>query len=141
MRVIRVMVGAIPTTAAALLLALTANASKPIVPALAIPVSHPVAPVAGKQFEVTFPVLNALTGERLTSVTAISFQPTIAGKPVQLQQTSFVAGYRAVAGVVWMTMAVPGTAEGKLLKVKVTITVAGRHATRTETYRVGKASV
>jgi hypothetical protein len=111
-----------------------------MVPAIAAPVSHPPAPLAGQQFEITFPVLDALSGARLTNVVSLSFEPTIAGKAVQLQQTSFVAGYRAVAGVVWMTMAVPAKAQGQLLKIKVTIKAGGRYSTRIESYRI-KAAV
>jgi hypothetical protein len=121
-----------------LVLAPALQASSPTVPAIAVPVSHPTAPLAGQGFEITFPVLNALTGARLTNVTSVSFEPTIAGKAAQLQQTSFVAGYRAVAGVVWMTMAIPATAKGQLLKVKVTIKAGGRNATRVASYRIGK---
>jgi hypothetical protein len=112
-----------------------------MVPAIAAPVSHPAAPVAGKQFQVTFPVLDARSGARLTKVTSLSFEPTIAGKKVQLQQMSFVAGYRAIAGVVWMTMAVPARAQGQLLTLKVTIKAGGLSATRIESYRIGKAAV
>ena len=108
-----------------------------MVPAVAVPVSHPSAPLAGQQFEITFPVLNARTGARLTNVTSVAFAPTIGGKAVQLQQTSFVAGYRAVGGVVWMTMAIPASAKGQVLKVKVAIRAGGRTATRIESYRIG----
>jgi hypothetical protein len=141
MRGIRLVLSVVPVLAA-VVLASPLQAASPIVPAIAVPVSHPAAgPVAGKEFEVTFPVLDALSGARLTEVTSLSFEPTIAGKPVQLQQTSFVAGYRSVAGVVWMTMAVPARAQGQLLKLKVTIKAGGRTATRIETYRIGKAAV
>lgn len=141
MKGIRLILYVVPVLAAAVL-ASSLQAASPIVPAIAAPVSHPAAgPVAGKAFEVTFPVLDALSGARLTNVTSVSFEPTIAGKLVQLQQTSFVAGYRAVAGVVWMTMAVPARAQGQLLKLKVTIKAGGRNATRIETYRIGKAAV
>ena len=141
MKGIRLVLSVVPVLAATVL-APPLQASSPIVLAIAAPASHPVAaPVAGKAFEVTFPVLNALSGARLTNVTSLSFEATIAGKAVQLQQTSFVAGYRAVAGVVWMTMAVPAKAQGQLLKLKVTIKADGRNATRIETYRIGKAAV
>ena len=137
MRGIRVVLSAIPVLAATMLvLAPPLQASSPMVPAIATPVSHPAAPLAGQQFEITFPVLDALSGARLTNVASLSFEPTIAGKAVRLQQTSFVAGYRAVAGVVWMTMAVPAKAQGQLLKIKVTIKAGGRNATRIESYRI-----
>jgi hypothetical protein len=112
-----------------------------MVPAIAAPVSHPAAPQAGKEFAITFPVLDARSGARLTNVTSLSFEPTIAGKVVRLQQASFVAGYRAIAGVVWMTMVVPATAQGQVLKLKVTIKAGGLNATRIEWYRIGKAAV
>lgn len=141
MKAIRIVLSVVPILAVTVL-APPLQAASPIVPAIGAPVSHPVAaPVAGKAFEVTFPVLDALTGARLTNVTSLSFEATIAGKAVQLQQTSFVAGYRAGAGVVWMTMAVPGKAQGQLLKLKVTIKAGGRTATRIEAYRIGKAAV
>lgn len=139
---VRVALSLVPVLAATVLvLAPPVQASSPMVPAIAVPVSHPAAPLAGKNLEITFPVLDALTGARLTNVTSLSFRPTIAGKAVQLQQTSFVAGYRAVAGVVWMTMAVPAGAEGRLLKVKVTIKAGGRTATRIASYHIGKPAV
>jgi len=143
MKAIRLVLGVAPVLAAIMLvLAPPLQASGPIVPAIGVPVSHPAAaPVAGKKFEVTFPVLDALSGKRLSNVTSLSFEPTIAGKSVELQQTSFVAGYGAVAGVVWMTMEVPATAQGHLLKLKVTIKASGRSATRTESYRIRKAAV
>jgi|tagenome__1003787_1003787.scaffolds.fasta_scaffold20488736_1 hypothetical protein len=140
MRAIRFL-GAVPVLAAVLVLAPPLPAASPIVPAVAVPVSHPAAPVAGQKFAVTFPVLDALTGARLTSVTSLSFEPTIAGKPVLLQQTSFVAGVRAVAGVVWLTMVVPAKTEGQVLRLKVGIVAGGRSSTRTESYRIGKAAV
>ena len=107
-------------------------------PAIAVPVSNPTAPLAGEQFEITFPVLNARNSVRLTNVTSVSFEPTIGAKAVQLQQTKFVAGSRAVRGVVWMTMKIPATAKGQVLKVKVTIKAGGRNATRIESYRIGR---
>lgn len=140
MRGVRVYVSLLPVLAAAALVGvLPAQASGRFVPTIAGPVSHPAAPVAGKEFESTFPVLNAKTGVRLTNVTSVSFVTTIAGKAVQLQQTSFVAGYRAVAGVVWMKMAVPGSAGGKVLKVTVTIKAGGLNASRIASYHVGQA--
>jgi hypothetical protein len=141
MKGIRLVLLVVPILAATVL-APPLQAASPIVPVIAAPVSHPAkTPVAGKGFEVTFPVLNAVNGARLTNVTSLSFEATIAGKVVRLQQTSFVAGYRAVAGVVWMTMAVPGASEGQVLKLKVTIEAGGRTATRLETYRIGNAAV
>jgi len=126
MRGTRVFLSVLPVLAAALLLgALPVQASTRFVPEIAGPVSHPAGPVAGKEFEITFPVLNAVTGARLTNVTSISFDTTIAGKAARIEQTSFVAGYRAVAGVVWMTMAVPAKSGGHVLKVKVTIKGGG----------------
>jgi hypothetical protein len=142
MRGIRVFLSVLPVLAATVLVgALPVQASSPLVPAIAVPVSHPAAPLAGKEFEITFPVLNAMTGARLTNVTSISFEPTIAGKAVQLQQTSFVAGYRAVAGVVWMTIVVPARSEGQVLKVKVTIKAGGLNASRIESYHIGKSAL
>jgi hypothetical protein len=93
--------------------------------------------MAGKEFEITFPVLNANTGARLTSVASTSFVTTIAGKAVKLQQTSFVAGYRAIAGAIWMKMAVPASSGGQVLKVKVMIQAGGLNATRIASYHVG----
>src|SRR4029079_12216814 len=91
--------GVVPVLAATLVLASPLQASSSVVPAIAVPVSHPAAaPVAGEQFAITFPVSDALTGARAPNVSSLSFEPTIAGKPVLLQQTSFVAGVRAVAG-------------------------------------------
>jgi hypothetical protein len=123
-------------------LALPAQGSSSVVPAIAGPASHPtLAPVAGQQFEVTFPVVNALNGSRLTAVTSFSFLPAIAGKEATLQQESFVSGFKAVAGVVWMIMKVPTTATGKVLKVEVTVKADGRTATRTTWYRIRRPAI
>lgn len=150
MRSARVLLsGAGAVAAVGLVFALPVQASRTLVPRISAGViglpppmvatgaSRPaLAPVAGQEFEITFPVVNASTGARLTNVTSLTFAPTIGGRSARLQEFAFVAGFRAVAGAAWMKMKVPVSTLGELLKVKVTITVAGRQATRIETFRV-----
>ncbi len=125
---IGVVLAMVPT---AFVLAVPAQADQR--PRITAPVSHPATPLAGKTFEITFPVFDGATGARLTRVTATVFRPTISGKLVRPQ----VEHFEPRAGVAWMTMTIPAWAKGRLLKVQLTIKVGGLSATWIAPYRIG----
>jgi len=105
----------------------------PSEPALAKPVigppfTVPVQPVAGKRFTVAFKVTRSDTGAPLTSGTMIC-DPSTAGNVIPHAES-----FRG--GTARLSFVVPASAKGKLLKVKVTIKVAGKSATKVASFKV-----
>jgi hypothetical protein len=68
------------------------------------------------------------TPARLTEGT-MTGSASVAGRPLK-RAAKFKSGYA------WLTFAIPKTARGKQLKVKVTITANGKTATKAATYTV-----
>jgi hypothetical protein len=98
-------------------------------PVIGVPVTVPAKAVAGRWFSVSFGVTRSDTGSRLTRGRMIC-DPSVSGK-VLWHLESFRAGKARLAFVI------PARAQGKLLKVKVTIrTPAGVSATRVARFRV-----
>jgi len=92
------------------------------------PLAQPRAPLAGKRFTFTLAVNRSGTGTPLKTGRMVA-DPTVAGKPVKHVE-SFTGGKAR------LSLVVPRTAKGKLLKIKITITTSGQTATRTVTYKV-----
>ena len=88
----------------------------------------PAKPVAGRQFTFSLPVTRSDTGAPLLTG-KMACAPSVAGKAIRHTE-SFKAGKAR------LSLVVPKTAKGKLLKVKITITASGQTAGRTYTYAV-----
>ena len=98
-------------------------------PVIGNPVSTPAKAFAGKPFAVAFRVTRSDTGTPLTKG-RMTCDPSVSGK-VLAHAESFKAGKARLA------FGIPATAQGKLLKVKVTIqATGGGSATRVATFRV-----
>ncbi len=97
-------------------------------PLLGKPVGVPTKPVAGQRFTFSLPVTRSDTGALMRTGTMVC-NPSVAGKVVR-HADSFKAGKARLSFVV------PKTAQGKLLKIKIKITVLGQTASRTYTYAV-----
>lgn len=98
-------------------------------PVIGKAVTVPAQAVAGKPLAVSFKVTRSDTGTRLLKGRMIC-DPSVAGKVIRHAE-SFRAGTARLAFVV------PATAQGKLLKVKVTIkATGGTSATKVTTFRV-----
>lgn len=97
-------------------------------PVIGTPTATPAAAVAGKRMTVTFRVTRSDNRNPLLSGTMVC-DPSVAGKVIKHAE-SFKAGTAR------LSFLVPKTAKGKLLKVKVTIKVGTKSATRIATYRV-----
>lgn len=97
-------------------------------PLIAKPRVAPTQPAAGKRMVVTFAVTRSDNGRPLTSGKMIC-DPSIRGKVISHAE-SFSGGKAR------LTFIVPRTAEHRLLKVKLTITIADQSATRIATYFV-----
>jgi len=97
-------------------------------PVIGMPVVTPLKPVAGKRVSVTFPVTRSDTGLPMTSGTMVC-DPFVAGR-VLPHSESFKAGKAR------LSFAVPKTAKGKQLKVKLTIKAGTQSATKVVTFRV-----
>jgi hypothetical protein len=104
--------------------------SAPLVvrPLLGKPVGVPAKPLAGKEFSFSLPVTRSDTGGALLTGKMVC-DPSVAGKVIKHAE-SFKGGKARLSFVV------PKTAEGKLLKVKITITASGQSAGRTYSYTV-----
>jgi hypothetical protein len=98
-------------------------------PVIGSPAVTPVKPVAGKRFTIVFPVTRSDTGAALARGTLVC-DPSVAGKVLPHAE-------RFKAGKARLSFAVPRTAKGKSLKVKVTIKLGAQSATRVATFRVG----
>jgi hypothetical protein len=101
-----------------------------IAPAIGKPFAVPASPAAGKLLSVSFPIVRADTGGKLTGGTIVA-KTTIAGKAVP-RVVSLANGSANVA------IQIPKTAKGKTLLVRVTVTVAGKSATRIVSYTIRK---
>jgi len=107
--------------------------SKPAPPVVAKPVivkptTAPKVALAGKRFTVSFKLTRSDTGEPLTAGTMVC-DPSVGGKVLKHEE-AFVASTARVSFVI------PKSAKGKRLKVRVTITLGERSATRVATFRV-----
>jgi Calx-beta domain-containing protein len=117
------LVGAALITTSASGAAHSRSASKPLI---AKPTVSPAQAVAGKRFTVTFKVTSG--GKPLTQAT-LNTQVTAAGAPVANTKT-FRGGTARVSFIV------PARAQGKSVKVKLTVKSAGASATRTAAFPV-----
>ena len=97
-------------------------------PVIGAPAATPARPASGKRMTVTFPVLRSDNRKPLLRGVMVC-DPSVAGKVIKHAE-SFKAGKARLSFVV------PNTAKGKVLKVKVTIKVGSKAATRVATYRV-----
>jgi hypothetical protein len=99
-------------------------AAKPaaVVPAIGKALAVPAAPRAGTLLSLSFPVTPATGGTAVASA-------TLNAKPIP--RTASLAN-----GTAQVAIALPKNARGKTLVVKVTVTVGGKSATRTISYRV-----
>ena len=97
-------------------------------PMLGKPAGVPARPAAGRRFTLSLPVTRSDTGRPLLTGT-IACHASVAGKVVRHVQ-SFTAGRAR------LSLVVPKTAKGKLLKVGVRVTAWGRTAVRTHAYAV-----
>jgi len=96
-----------------------------IEPVIGKPVIRPL-PAAGKAVLVSFKVTSSDTGAKLTNG-RVSCDPSMQGKPL-VHATQFRNGTANVR------FTIPKTARGKLLKVRLTIKLGGRSATRIATF-------
>lgn len=109
------------------------GARAPYKPVVGAPVTVPSRAVAGKPFAISFKVTRSDTGTRLSRGTMIC-DPSVAGTVLRHAE-SFKVGTARLAFVV------PASAQGRLLKVKVTIkAVGGTSATKVATFRVQEAA-
>ena len=88
----------------------------------------PPLPVAGRRFTFTLAVKRSDTGAPLRTGRIVC-DPTVAGKPVKHAE-SFTGGKAR------LSLLVPKTAKGKLLKIRIKIVSGSQSATRTVTYTV-----
>ena len=95
---------------------------------LSKPVAVPTAPRAGTLLSLSFPVTRTDTGAPLSGGTVVA-AATVAGKAIP-RTVSFSNSTAQVA------IAIPWSAKGKTLQVKVTVTVDGKSATRTVRFHV-----
>ena len=98
---------------------LNAAAVKPV---FGIPRARPRAPTAGKRFTLTLPVKHGDTDKLLATA-------LLAGRRVR-HSTTFAGGTAR------LSLLLPKTAKGKLLKLQLTATTVGQVVNRTFTYRV-----
>ena len=87
-----------------------------------IPLERPRAPTAGKRFTLTLPVKHGDTDKLLATA-------LLAGRRVR-HSTTFAGGTAR------LSLLLPKTAKGKLLKLQLTATTVGQVVNRTFTYRV-----
>jgi hypothetical protein len=97
-------------------------------PVLGKAVAVPGKPIAGRPFTLSLAVTRSDSGRALLTG-RMTCAPTIAGKLVK-HTDSFKAGK------VKLSLVVPKTAKGKLLKIKLAVTASGRTASRTYSYAV-----
>lgn len=98
-------------------------------PVIGAPTVTPAKPVAGKRFTIAFPVTRSDNGAVLARGTMVC-DPSVAGKVLPHAE-------QFKAGKARLSFAVPRTAKGKSLKVKVTIKLGTQSTTRVATFRVG----
>lgn len=98
-------------------------------PVIGAPAVTPARPMAGKRFTIVFPVTRSDTGAALARGTMVC-DPSVAGKVLPHAE-------QFKDGKARLSFAVPKTAKGKSLKVKVTIKLGTQSTTRVATFRVG----
>ena len=96
-----------------------------VVPVIGAPTPAKLTP--GKSVVITFPVVNGVTGEKLTSVKMMSAAPTLAGKLIRPHVERFTNGLASVG------LKVPTTTKAKQLQVKLTIGAGTTTVTRVVT--------
>ncbi len=97
-------------------------------PVFGKPLALPAQPVAGKRFTFTLAVKRSDTGAPLTAGRMVC-SPTVAGKLLKHTE-SFKAGKAR------LSLLVPKTAKGTLLRVRIKIATVGQTATKVFTYKV-----
>jgi hypothetical protein len=105
-----------PTTAAA------------VEPLIGTPVTAPVRATAGKKFTVSFPVTRSDNGKPLVTGKMIC-DPSVQGKVIKHAES-----FRG--GTARLSFTIPKKAKGKVLRVKVTISVGGQSTTKIANFRV-----
>jgi len=120
-----IVVAAVATTAAAGRLAWSAAPAKPVI---GPPTAVPAKPQAAKPFAVAFKVTSSTTHKALTSG-LIASTASAGGKAIAHKQ-SFRGGTARVS------LVVPAAANGKPLRITVTIRSGGQSATKAVTYPV-----
>ena len=108
----------------------TRAGGKPVI-GKAMPV--PAQPAAGKRFTVSFKVVSSGTKAPLARGTMIC-DPSVSGKVIAHQES-----FRN--GMARLSLLVPSSAAGKVLRVKLTIRTAGGSATRVTNFGVQRAVV
>lgn len=99
-------------------------------PVIGKPVTIPARPLPGQRFDVSFRVTRSDTGMPLLRGVMIC-DPSVSGK-VLTHTESFRRGTAR------MSFLLPANAQGKILRVKVTIRAEGGSATRVSTFRVAQ---
>jgi hypothetical protein len=97
-------------------------------PLIEAPISTPLTAVAGKRFTVVFPVVRGDNGKPMT-LGKLVCDPSVLGKVIPHAE-SFTGGKARLSFVI------PKGAQGKVLKVKVTIVAGTQSATRTAGFKV-----
>jgi hypothetical protein len=118
-------VGAIAAPAATA--AGTTSSRKPVRPVIGRPTATPAQPLPGERFVVSFKVTRSDTGTPVAHA-KMKVEASAGGTPVK-HSDSFKAG------VARSSLAVPLTAQGRTLRVKLTIGIAGRSATKVASYQ------
>ena len=97
-------------------------------PVIGAPVTTPRRAVAGKRFTVSFPVTRNDNGAPLTRGTMI-LEPSVAGRAI-----SHAESFKN--GTAQLSVTIPQTAKGKLLRVKVMVKLDSKTTTRIATFHV-----
>jgi hypothetical protein len=107
----------------------TTTPARPAVkPVIAAPISTPLTAVAGKRFTVVFPVTRSDTGKPMTLGKLVG-DSSVLGKAIPHAE-SFTGGSAR------LSFTIPKTAQGKLLKVKVTVVAGTQWTTKTVGFKV-----
>ena len=104
------------------------KASTPMRPVLGKASAVPARPVAGRRFTLSMPVTRSDTGAALLTG-RMECAPRLAGKLIAHTDTY-------ARGNVRLSLVVPKTAKGKLLKVAITVTAGSRSAAHTYSFGV-----
>ncbi len=94
-------------------------------------VTVPTKPTAGKPFTLTFGVTRSDTGASVAKEAVTAVGTFINGKSLRLP-----VRFGFVGAKMRMTLAVPKTAKGKLLRVTITVVAVHRSATKVVTFKV-----
>jgi hypothetical protein len=101
----------------------------PVIPVIAPGTIKPIIPVHAKKVAVSFPVTRSDTGAALTDGGTVTASSSVGGKGIANIST-------LVNGVARVTLALPKTAKGKMLRVSVTVLTADGSASKVATFRV-----